>query len=231
MAAPKGEAEPMRQDFPDPDLLHPIPAAPRVVQLAPLIASQDAVANVSAGRFSYYDDPEHATGFLARNVLYNFGFSGARLEIGSFCAIATGARFVMPDAMHAMGGVSTFPFAILGGAFAAGLDLGAYPFPQARDTVIGHDVWIGMEALVMPGVRIGHGAVVAARAVVTQDVPDYAIVAGNPARVVRRRFPEDEAARLVALGWWDWPVQRIAAAIPALVQGGVAALEQAAARH
>ncbi|WP_270937560.1 CatB-related O-acetyltransferase [Falsiroseomonas oryzae] len=215
--------------LPDPDILHPIPDAPRLVQLRPLIAAQDQVTNVSAGRFSYYDDPEHATDFLARNVLYNFGISGARLEIGSFCAIATGARFVMPDAMHAMSGVSTFPFAILGGAFAAALDLDAYPFPRMGDTVVGHDVWIGMEALVMPGVRIGHGAVVAARAVVTQDVPDYAVVAGNPARVVRRRFDEAEAARLVALGWWDWPLERIAAAVPLLVQGGVAELERFAA--
>ncbi|PWS37943.1 acetyltransferase [Falsiroseomonas bella] len=217
--------------FPDPDLLHPIQGTTRVVQLRPLIAAQEAVANVAAGRFTYYDDPEHATAFLDRNILYNFGFSGARLEIGSFCAIATGARFVMPDAMHAMEGVSTFPFAILGGAFAEALDLGAYPFPQARDTVVGHDVWIGMEALVMPGLRIGHGAVVAAHAVVTQDVPDYAVVAGNPARVVRRRFTEDEAARLVALAWWDWPLERIAAAIPALVRGGVPALEDVAARR
>jgi virginiamycin A acetyltransferase len=215
--------------LPDPDLLHPIPGTPRVVQLRPLIAAQSEVANVAAGRFTYFDDPEHAPDFLARNVLYNFGFSGARLEIGSFCAIATDARFVMPDAMHATAGVSTFPFAILGGAFAAALDLAAYPFPPARDTVIGHDVWIGREALILPGRRIGHGAVVAARAVVTQDVPDYAIVAGNPARVVRQRFPEEEVARLLALAWWDWPVARIAGAIPALVKGGVAGLEAFAA--
>ncbi|WP_372622959.1 CatB-related O-acetyltransferase [Falsiroseomonas sp.] len=215
--------------LPDPDLLHPIPGAPRVVQLRPLIAAQSATGNVAAGRFSYYDDPEHATEFLARNVLYNFGFSGARLEIGSFCAIASGARFVMPDAMHATEGVSTFPFGIFPGAFAEALDIGAYPFPTPRDTVVGHDVWIGTEALVLPGVRIGHGAVVAARAVVTKDVPDYAVVAGNPARVVRRRFTEEEAARLVTIAWWDWPLERIAHAIPALVKGGVAALEAMAA--
>jgi virginiamycin A acetyltransferase len=211
--------------LPDPDLLHPIPGVARVVQLRPLIAAQSEVANVSAGRFSYYDDPEHAPDFLARNVLYNFGFSGARLAIGSFCAIAAGARFVMPDAMHATAGVSTFPFGILPGAFADALPITEYPFPEARDTVVGHDVWIGMEALVMPGVRIGHGAVVAARAVVTRDVPDYAVVAGNPARIVRRRFTEEEAARLVALAWWDWPVERIARAVPALVRGGPDALE------
>jgi virginiamycin A acetyltransferase len=211
--------------LPDPDVLHPIPGMTRVVQLRPLIAAQSDVANVSAGRFSYYDDPEHATGFLARNLLYNFGFSGARLSIGAFCAIAAGARFVMPDAMHAMEGVSTFPFGILPGAFADALPITEYPFPEAHDTVVGNDVWIGMEALVLPGVRIGHGAVVAARAVVTGDVPDYAVVAGNPARVVRRRYTEEEAARLVALAWWDWPVERIARAVPVLVKGGPAALE------
>ncbi len=211
--------------LPDPDLLHPIPGTRRVVQLRPLIAMQDEVANVEAGRFTYYDDPDHATEFLSRNLAYNFGLSGARLRIGGFCAIATGARFVMPDAMHAMSGPSTFPFAILGGAFAGALDLASYPFPSPRDTVVGHDVWIGMEALVMPGVRIGHGAVVGARSVVASDVPDYAVVAGNPARVVRRRYTEEEAARLVALGWWDWPLERIAGALPLLVKGRLAELE------
>jgi virginiamycin A acetyltransferase len=215
--------------LPDPDALHPIPGSPRVVQLRPLIAAQSAVTNVSAGRFSYYDDPDHARDFLARNILYNFGATGARLEIGSFCAIATGARFMMPDANHALAGPSTFPFGILGGAFAAALPLAEYPWRAARDTVIGHDVWIGMEALVMPGVRIGHGAVVAARAVVTRDIPAYAVVAGNPATVVKRRHDEAEAARLVALAWWDWPAERIARAIPLLVKGDLAALERFAA--
>jgi virginiamycin A acetyltransferase len=96
--------------------------------------------------------------------------------------------------------------------------------------VVGHDVWIGAEALVMPGVRIGHGAVVGARAVVTRDVPDYAVVAGNPARIVRRRYAEDVAARLVAIGWWHWPAERIARAVPLLVAGDVAALEAFATR-
>lgn len=137
---------------------------------------------------------------------------------------------MFPDANHAVTGVSTYPFGIMGGAFAEALDLVEYPWREPRDTVVGHDVWIGMEALVMPGVRIGHGAVVAARAVVTRDVPDYAVVAGNPARVVRRRFPEAEAARLVALAWWDWPMERIVRAIPVLVRGDIDALTAQAPR-
>ncbi len=210
--------------LPDPDALHPMPGLTRTVHLRPLIAAQAQVTNVSAGRFSYYDDPDHALDFLARNIPYNFRFTGDRLVIGSFCAIAAGARFLLPDALHAMAGPSTYPFAIHAGAFAEALPFDAYPFPKKGDTVIGHDVWIGTEAMVMPGIRIGHGAIVAARAVVTRDVPDYAVVAGNPARVVKMRYGAEDVARLLALGWWDWPLERIARAIPALVKGSVAEL-------
>ncbi|WP_226381325.1 CatB-related O-acetyltransferase [Falsiroseomonas ponticola] len=227
MTRTRAEAEAM----PDPDAIHPIPNKPRVVFLKPLLDSLPEIRNVEVGAFTYYDDPLHARDFFRRNLLYNFGASGATLRIGRFGAIATGARFMFPDAMHAMEGPSTYPFGILGGGFLGALPFADYPFKPGRDTVIGHDVWVGMEALVMPGVRIGHGAVVGARAVVGSDVPDYAVVAGNPARVIRRRYTEEEAARLVALAWWDWPVARIARAIPLLVKGGVAALEDFAARQ
>ncbi len=227
MTRSRAEAEAL----PDPDAIHPVPNKPRIVFLKPLLDSLVEVRNVEVGAFTYYDDPLHARDFFRRNLLYNFGASGARLRIGRFCAIATAARFMFPDAMHAMEGPSTYPFGILGGGFLGALPFADYPFKPGRDTVIGHDVWIGMEAMVMPGVRIGHGAVVGARAVVGSDVPDYAVVAGNPARVIRRRYTEEEAARLVALAWWDWPVARIARAIPLLVKGGVAALEDFAARQ
>jgi virginiamycin A acetyltransferase len=212
--------------LPDPDAIHPLPNLDRVVFLKPLLASlgEEAPGNVEVGAYSYYDDPEHARGFFTRNLLYNF-MGGTRLRIGKFCAIATGARFVFAAANHAMAGPSTYPFAIFGGDFAAALPIEAYPFPERGDTVIGHDVWIGMEALILPGVRIGHGVVVGARSVVARDVPDYAVVAGNPARILRRRYPEQDAARLVALAWWDWPAERIARAIPLLVRGSVAELE------
>lgn len=220
-----------RDPPPDPGAIHPVPGLPRVVFLKPLLASLGpaAPANVEVGAFSYYDDPLHARDFFRRNIRYNFRGSGTRLVIGKFCAIATAASFVFPEANHAMTGPSTYPFGVLGGAFAEALPLDAYPWPPKRDTVLGNDVWLGMEALVMPGVRIGHGAIVGARSVVTRDVPDYAVVAGNPARVVKRRYSEDEAARLVALAWWDWPAERIARAVPVLVKGDVAALEAFAA--
>jgi virginiamycin A acetyltransferase len=217
--------------LPDPDRLHPIEGLPRVVFLRPLLAGlgEAAPRNVEVGAFTYYDDAVHATAFFTRNLLYNIT-QGTRLTIGKFCALATGASFMFPDANHAVAGPSTYPFGVLGGAFAEALPLTEYLWRPAGETVVGHDVWIGMDALVMPGVRIGHGAIVGARAVVTRDVPDYAVVAGNPARVVRRRYAEDEAARLVALAWWDWPVERIARAVPLLVNGDVAALEEFASR-
>ncbi|MGG5888444.1 CatB-related O-acetyltransferase [Falsiroseomonas sp. HC035] len=216
--------------LPDPDALHPIANKPRVVFLKPLLATQPGITNCEIGAFTYYDDPLHAKDFFRRNLLYNFGASGARLVIGRFCAVATGARFMFPDAMHATGGPSTYPFGIMGGAFEMALPLADYPWRASGDTVLGHDIWVGMEALVMPGVRIGHGAVIGARAVVTRDVPDYAVAAGNPATVRRRRYSEEDAARLVALGWWDWPVARIARAIPVLAKGGVVALEDFSAQ-
>ncbi|MDP3419177.1 CatB-related O-acetyltransferase [Falsiroseomonas sp.] len=215
--------------LPDPDALHPVPNKPRIVFLKPLLATMPGITNCAVGDFTYYDDPLHAKDFFRRNVIYNFQASGARLEIGKFCALATGVRFMMPDAMHAMAGPSTYPFGIMGGAFASALPLADYPWRESGDTVLGHDIWLGMEALVMPGVRIGHGAVIGARAVVTRDVPDYAVAAGNPAVVRRRRFAEEDAARLVALAWWDWPAARIARAIPVLAKGGVTALEDFAA--
>lgn len=213
---------------PDPDALHPIPGQPRIVLLRPLLARHPEVTNVEVGDFSYYDAEHGAEEFFRTNLLYNFGFSGARLRIGRYVAIAEGTRFVMPDANHATAGPSTYPFAMLGGSYAAALPMADYPFPPARNTAVGHDVWFGREVLVMPGVTIGHGAIVAARSVVAADVPDYAVVAGNPARVVRRRFDEATVARLLTLAWWDWPPEHVARAIPALVLGDADALARLA---
>lgn len=213
--------------LPDPDTLHPIAGYAGTVFLRPLLARHPEITNVEVGRFSYYDDAEDPTCFFTRNIRYNLGLSGARLVIGSFCQIAQGAQFLMPDAQHATSGPSSYPFAMMGGRFAEAMPITDYPFPPARDTVIGHDVWIGTEAMILPGRRIGHGAVVAARAVVARDVPDYAVVAGNPARVVRMRFPPTQVAALLEAAWWDWPLERIAAAIPALVHGPPGALTRA----
>ena len=141
---------------PDPTTIHPLPAHPRVVFLRPLVRS----AQIEVGDYTYYDDPEDPEAFEIRNVLYAYG--PERLVIGRYCALAAGVRFLMAGANHAMSGVSTFPFTIFGGDWAQRtLDL-LQAIPSRGDTVVGHDVWLGYEAVVMPGVHIGHGAIVAA---------------------------------------------------------------------
>lgn len=206
---------------PDPGGLHPLPGHPRVVLLGPLAEGRP---RVEVGRHAYYDDPDAPEAFFERNVLHHFEHMGDRLVIGAFCAIATGARIVMNGANHDMAGISTYPFDVFGWGE---LDLARYAAQSRGDTVIGPDVWIGAEAWIMPGVTIGAGAVVASRAVVTADVPPYAVAAGNPARVVRHRFPPEVVERLLAVAWWDWPDERIARAVPAITGADVAALEAA----
>lgn len=201
------------------DGLYPIPGTTNTVSLPALLAKNPQVTNVEIGAFSYYSDFNDPLAFLERNLRYNFGFSGARLVMGKFCQLGHGTTFVFPDANHATAGITTYPFAVLGGAWAEALPLAQYPFPAKGDTVVGSDVWFGYESLVMPGVTIGDGAIIAARAVVTRDVPPYTIVAGNPAQVVRLRFDEKRIRELVDMAWWDWPEEMIRARIPELVPG------------
>jgi virginiamycin A acetyltransferase len=204
--------------LPDPATRHPIPAHPRVGFLAPLAEGR---ANVSIGAWTYADDPAGLEDFFERRVLYHFDFIGDRLEIGRFCAIAEGARFVMNGGSHAAGGFSTYPFEIFG-----------LPVPPTaatpRDTVVGHDVWIGREAMVMPGVTLGHGAIIGAGAVVASDVRPFAVVVGNPAREIRRRFDDATVDALLEIAWWDWPADRIAEATDAIRGADLAELRAAA---
>ncbi len=147
---------------------------------------------------------------------------------GPFCAIATGARFLMNGATHAMSGFSTYPFNIFGRGWEAGFDPASWEAGNRGDTVLGPDVWIGHEALVLPGARIGAGAIVGARSAVSGEVRPYALVAGNPAREVRRRFDDATVDRLLAVGWWDWPVDRITRNLDAIRGCDIGRLEAAA---
>ncbi|AHH97648.1 hypothetical protein KALB_4286 [Kutzneria albida DSM 43870] len=198
----------------DATVLHPMPGQDRLVLLKPLITSE----LIEVGEYSYYDDPEHATEFETRNVLYHYGPD--KLRIGRFCALGAGTRFIMNGANHRMDGPSTFPFPIMGGSWAEHFDL-ITGLPGRGDTVVGNDVWFGNSVTVMPGVRIGNGAIIATGSVVVQDVPDYAIVGGNPAKVVRSRYPEAEVARLLELAWWDWPAEHITEHVRTIMSGTV----------
>lgn len=206
---------------PDPATLHPMAGQPRVVLLKPLVTSP----LIEVGEYSYYDDPGDPTAFETANVLYHYG--PEKLVIGKFCALATGVRFIMNGANHRMDGVSTFPFPTIGGGWAPHVDL-LMELPNRGDTVLGNDVWLGYGVTVMPGVRIGHGAIVAAGSVVTRDIPDYAIAGGNPARVLRKRYTDNDIARLLAVAWWDWPIEHLTAQVRVLMSGSVDDLVAAA---
>lgn len=210
--------------IPDPAQLHPLDGQQRVVFLKPLIDSP----KIEVGDYTYYDDPDDPTGFEQNNVLYGYG--PERLVIGRYCALAAGTRFVMAGANHFTGGVSTFPFGIFGGTWAERtMDL-VMSAPSRGDTVVGHDVWLGYQTLVMPGVTIGHGAIVAAGSVVVSDVAPYTVVGGNPATPIKQRFDDEDIARLLRIAWWDWPVELVTEHARTIMAGTPAELEAVARR-
>jgi virginiamycin A acetyltransferase len=207
--------------LPDPLSPLPTPGQPRVRFLRAIVTSP----LIEVGAYSYYDDPDDPSAFETRNVLYHYGPD--RLRIGAYCALATGVRFIMGGANHRASGPSTFPFPIFGGAWADATDL-LVDLPNRGDTIVGNDVWLGFGALVMPGVRIGDGAIVAAGSVVTRDVRPYAIVGGNPATEIKRRFEHATEERLLAAAWWNWPAERVSRNVRLLMEGDVEAIERAA---
>jgi virginiamycin A acetyltransferase len=175
--------------------------------------------NFKVSAYSYASDFDPPGDWAAHLAPYLFAGGPDILRIGKFCQIAHGVRFVTSGANHAMDGLTTFPFPIFDPA-----TIGSYR-PDSRDTVIGHDVWLGFGAMVCPGARIGNGVIVGAGAVVRGPVPDYAIVLGNPGQVVRMRFEADTVQTLLAMAWWDWPAARIARAVPALLANDINALK------
>ncbi len=179
--------------------------------------------SITVGAYSTYDDfVRDPRDFERNNVLYHYPINHERLTIGKFCSIACGAKFLFNSANHALGSLSTYPFPI----FFEEWGLPVEDIPQAWDNkgdiVIGNDVWIGYEAVILAGVTVGDGAVVGTRAVVTKDVPPYTIVGGVPAKPIRKRFSEAVIDRLLALQWWDWPEERIAASLEAIQSGDIA---------
>jgi virginiamycin A acetyltransferase len=192
------------------------------VFLKPLVTSP----KIEVGEFTYYNDPDGSDLFETRNVLYTAG--PEKLIIGKFCAIAAGATFLMSSANHPMLGSTAFPFFIFGGTWLERTAEFLPSIPSRGNTVIGNDVWIGREAMIMPGVTIGDGAIVAARAVVVADVAPYTTVGGNPARALSQRFSHEDIARLVRLAWWNWPTDVITEHVRTIWTGTPAELERAA---
>jgi len=207
---------------PNPANPYPMEGFPQVCYLRNVVTNPAIIV----GEYTYYDDPDGAENF-ERNVLYHFPFIGDRLIIGRFCAIARGVRFIMNGANHRMSGFSTYPFNIFGGGWER-VTPTPDQLPFKGDTIVGNDVWIGYDALIMPGVTIGDGAIVAARSVVTGDVPSYTIVGGNPALPIRRRFSEETIGALLGIAWWNWEIDRISRNLESIVGADLEALRRAA---
>lgn len=204
---------------PSPSTRHPITGAERVGFLRNFVTRP----NIEVGDYTYYDDPRGCERF-EDNVLYHFDFIGDRLVIGRFCSIAADTRFIMNGGNHATDWFTTFPFPVFGGGWEA-----AQPaaWPNKGDTVVGNDVWFGYASTIMPGVQIGHGAIIATKSVVTKDVESFAIVGGNPATRIRYRFDEDVRRTLLEIAWWDWDAAKITRNVQSICSNDLDALSKA----
>ena len=177
--------------------------------------------NIEIGDYSYFSDFDPVDDYAARIAPYLYPGAPERLVIGRFVQIAHGVRFITSSANHPMRGFSTYPFAVFN---PATMDAYSGEVGQPGDTIIGNDVWLGFEAVVLPGVTVGDGAVIGAKAVVSRDVPPYATVAGNPATVVRSRFDDNIVSALLRIGWWNWPLDKIEHAHEAIAKADLPTL-------
>ena len=185
--------------------------------------------NISVGDYTIYNDfVRDPVEFERNNVLYHYPVNGDRLVIGKYCSIACGAKFLLNSANHTLRSLSTYPFPIFYEAWGTPVSEVSSAWDNRGDIVIGNDVWIGYEAVVLSGVHIGDGAIIGARAVVTRDVEPYTIMGGVPARPIRKRYDEETIQRLLALRWWDFPPEQMRKCLDALEQGDLQALEQMA---
>ena len=185
--------------------------------------------NISVGDYTIYNDfVRDPVEFERNNVLYHYPVNGDRLVIGKYCSIACGAKFLLNSANHTLRSLSTYPFPIFYEAWGTPVSEVSSAWDNRGDIVIGNDVWIGYEAVILSGVHIGDGAIIGARAVVTRDVEPYTIMGGVPARPIRKRYDEETIQRLLALRWWDFPPEQMRKCRDALEQGDLQALEQMA---
>ena len=175
---------------------------------------------ITVGDYTMYNDfVNDPVGFEKNNVLYHYPINRDRLIIGKFCSIACGAKFLFNSANHTLSSLSTYPFPLFFEEWGLEKRNVAASWDNKGDIVIGNDVWIGYEAVIMAGVTIGDGAIIGARAVVTKDVPPYMVAGGIPAKPIKKRYPEETIAALSELKWWDWPEERIAQNLHAIQAG------------
>lgn len=203
---------------PNPNSRYPIPGDMNVQFIRNTITK----SNIIVGDYSYYNALNGES--FEDQVLYHYEVIGTKLVIGKFCSIAPEVRFMMDGGNHRMDG-STYPFNIFGNGWerhTPSLD----QLPIKGDTVVGNDVWIGRRATIMPGVRIGDGAIISAEAVVVKDVDPYTVVGGNPAREIKQRYPKETIQELLEIRWWDFDINLISQYIDAIVSGDMVTLRK-----
>ena len=184
--------------------------------------------SITVGRYTMYNDfVRDPAEFEKNNVLYHYPVNRDHLRIGSFCSIACGAKFIFTSANHTMSSLSTYPFPLFYEEWGTPVSEVTASWDNKGDIVIGNDVWIGYEAVILSGVHIGDGAIIGTRAVVTKDVEPYTIVGGVPAKPIRRRYDRETVMKLEALRWWELPDQEIKRLLPVLRSGDIKALEAA----
>ena len=200
---------------PDPNVVYPIAGYDKEIYVRPTVKSP----NVIVGEFTYIAD-----GDFESHVTHHYKNLGDKLIVGKFCQIAAGVEFIMNGANHVMNAVTTYPFFTLDGWNAEPPKLS--DLPLKGDTVIGNDVWIGQNAVILPGAKVGDGAIIGANSVVGGKVAPYTIVAGNPARIIRKRFDDQLIALLLEFKWWDRSIDEINSLIPILTSGDLEKVEK-----
>lgn len=198
-------------NIPDPNMIFP-----NEYETSCFLKNVITAPNIFVGDYTYYDHPTDPTSFERNNVLFNWPEFGDKLVIGKFCALASGVTFIMGSANHRMSSISTYPFNVFGGAWAENTPSHLSQLPFKGDIVIGNDVWIGRNSVIMSGVHIGDGAIIAAYSVVTKNVAPYTIVGGNPATVIKKRFDEELIALLLELQWWNFSPEELVDFLPTL---------------
>ena len=190
---------------PDPEKVFPIPGIDNLINIKPTVKNK----NIIVGEFSYFSDTDFES-----HVSHFYDFNGDKLIIGKFCQIAAGVEFVMNGANHRMNTVTTFPFYIFEGWNQDAPPLSELPLKG--DIIIGNDVWIGQNSVILPGVHIGDGAIIGLNSVVGSDIPAYHIAAGNPAKIIRKRFDDELINLMLKWQWWNYSIEEIEKFIPIL---------------
>lgn len=185
--------------------------------------------SIEIGNYTIYNDfVSDPLLFEQNNVLYHYPINHERLIIGKFCSIACGTKFLFNSANHTLKSLSTYTFPLFYEDWNLEKTNITTAWDNKRDIIIGNDVWIGYEAIIMAGVHVGNGAIIAAHAVVTKDVQPYTIVGGVPARLIRKRFNEEIIQELEKLKWWNWPIEKIRRCLPYITSGNLNKLSESA---